>query len=197
MLKIIEPDSQRYYRSCIDLLMGSMQLHQNIPLTTEEQKRATFIIGIDEASNIYGGAILYKKSVRDLQAQLTDVVSTLIPEAEDVWGGTLSFLMAEKASALPIDRANETQKFYKDLLVKFIEFGHQKEIRFLCLTLNPFEHLRTRTRGFWPYILEVKPQDSLDGLFHGILPLPEKKYQKQAYLRPTFTLPAHQGNLAA
>lgn len=197
MLKVIEPDSHCYYRSRIDFLMGSMRLYQNIPLTTEEQKRATFIVGTDEASNIYGGAILYKKSVRGLQAQLTNVVSTLSPQVEDVWGGTLSFLIAEKASALPTDRANDTQKFYKDLFKNFVEFGHQKEIGFLCLTLNPFEHLRTKNRGFWPYILEVKPQDSLDGLFHGILPLSEKKHKTYIYLQPALKKPAYQDNLAA
>src|SRR3972149_7505739 len=181
MLKIIDPTQQCYYKARIDLLMGLMRFYQDIPLSYEEQTRATFIIGEDEGSGVYGGSVLHKKSVTDLQSQLKSIVSALTPHMEEVWVGTLSFFLEDKKLPLSVEGAGGYQKFYKNLLEKFVEFGHEEGIGFLCLTLNPFEHLRTKNRGFWPYIVEVKPQDSLDGLFHGILPLSEKKYKIQTY----------------
>jgi hypothetical protein len=45
MFKLIEPKNYPYYRARIDLLIGLMQLTQNISLTYEEQARSTFIVG--------------------------------------------------------------------------------------------------------------------------------------------------------
>jgi hypothetical protein len=197
MLKIIEPKHQCYYKGRVDLLMGLMRLYQDIPLTTEEQTRATFIVGEDDTSGIYGGAILHQKSVNELQTQLKGIVSTLSPQMEDVWVGTLAFLVEDNKMSSNAGNFTPPQKFYKSLLEKFMEFGNAEDVRFLCLTLNPFEHLRTKNRGFWPYILEVKPQDSLDGLFHGILPLFERKYKSPMYHRPMLQVPMHQVGMAA
>jgi hypothetical protein len=197
MLKTIEPTQQCYYKGRIDLLMGLMRLYQDIPLSYEEQTQATFIVGEDEECGIYGGSILHKKSVRDLQSQLKGIVSTLTPHMEEVWVGTLSFFIEDKRASFNGSGADCHQKFYKELLEKFMEFGRQEGIGYLCLTLNPFEHLRTKNRGFWPYILEVKPQDSLDGLFHGILPLSQRKYKIHSPLRPTLLPTAPQARLAA
>ncbi len=197
MLKIIEPTQQCYYKGRIDLLMGLMRLYQDIPLSYEEQTQATFIVGEDEESGIYGGSILHKKRVTELQSQLKGIVSTLTPQMEEVWVGTLSFFIEDKRAPFNASGGSCHQKFYKNLLEKFMEFGHQEGISYLCLTLNPFEHLRTKNRGFWPYILEVKPQDSLDGLFHGILPLSERKYKLQSPLRPALFPAVPQARLAA
>lgn len=197
MLKTIEPTQQCYYKGRIDLLMGLMRLYQDIPLSYEEQTQATFIVGEDEESGIYGGSILHKKSVTELQSQLKGIVSTLTPHMEEVWVGTLSFFIEDKRASFNASGADCHQKFYKELLEKFMEFGRQEGIGYLCLTLNPFEHLRTKNRGFWPYILEVKPQDSLDGLFHGILPLSQKKYRIHSPLRPTLLPSVPQARLAA
>lgn len=197
MLKTIEPTQQCYYKGRIDLLMGLMRLYQDIPLSYEEQTQATFIVGEDEESGIYGGSILHKKNVTELQSQLKGIVSTLTPHMEEVWVGTLSFFIEDKRASFNTNGSDYHQKFYKELLEKFMEFGRQEGIGYLCLTLNPFEHLRTKNRGFWPYILEVKPQDSLDGLFHGILPLSQRKYKLHSPLRPTLLPAAPQARLAA
>jgi len=83
---------------------------------------------------------------------------------------------------------DSTNVFYKELLERFIEFGQQVNTTFLCLTLCPYEYQRIRDKGFWPCILEIKPEDSPDGLFHGILSLskdPElpKKKKPRSSLR--------------
>jgi len=197
MLKIIDPAQQCYYKARIDLLMGLMRLYQDIPLSYEEQSQATFVVGEDEKTGIYGGSILHKRSVSDLQSQLKNIVMTLTPHTEEVWVGTLSFFLEDKKAFTSPEEIMCYKKFYKNLLEKFVEFGNEEGIRFLCLTLNPFEHLRTKNRGFWPYILEVKPQDSLDGLFHGILPLSEKKYKIYAPLKPDSNFTFQQSKLAA
>jgi len=188
MLKIIKPEHQCYYKARVDLFMGLVSLYQDVSLTPEEQAQAVFIIGEDEEYGVYGGAVLQKRYVDELQSPLQSIVSTLTPQREEIWVGTLSCFIEE---TMPISPTREDchRLFYKNLFEKFVEFGGIEDTGYLCLTLNPFEHLRTKNRGFWPYIIEVKPQDSRDGYFHGILPLSPQKDSFYNPVRPTF--PAH------
>ena len=48
----------------------------------------------------------------------------------------------------------------------------KKKIDFLYMVREPGEYFCTEAIGFWPYVFEVRPCESLDGLFHGILSLP-------------------------
>lgn len=174
MFKNISPSYQRYYKGRIDLFMGLMGLYQDVSLVSEEQRQATFIIGEDGNNGLYGGAVLHKYSVSDLQGQLQAVISTFDPEREEIWMGTLSCFIEDKVLSLD-DKMAAYKAFYRELFEKFMEFGEEEKVRYLCLTLNPFEHRRTKNKGLWPYILEIQPQESLDGLFHGILSLSARK----------------------
>lgn len=174
MFKNISPSYQRYYKGRIDLFMGLMGLYQDVSLVSEEQRQATFIIGEDENQVISGGAILHKYGVSDLPHQLQAVISTFDPHKEEIWMCTLSCFIEDKVLPLE-DKVVAYKAFYRNLFEKFIEFGDEEKVRYLCLTLNPFEHRRTKNKGLWPYILEIQPQDSLDGLFHGILSLSPRK----------------------
>ncbi len=194
MLKIIGPKEHCYYRSRIDLVMGMMQFSQNISLSSEEQDVSPFIIGEDENCDVYGGAVLYKKSVATLHDHLKGVISAIIPQKEEVWGGSLSLFIDDKMPSLGMADSDFYHEFYKNLLEEFISFGEKEGVRFLCLTLDPLEYLRTKKKGLWPYILEVTPQHSLDGLFHGILSLSKRKPAHQSqpwqYVQPS-TQPVH------
>src|SRR5436190_539015 len=103
MFKTIEPKSQRYYRSRVDLLLGAMRLYQDIPLTLEEQEIATFIIAENHEAEMYGGAVLHKKGVSDLHPRLARLVSNLAPHKEDVWVGTVSFFNEGRQASLSIE----------------------------------------------------------------------------------------------
>ncbi len=196
MLKTIAPKSQYYYRSRVEVLLGAMRLYQDIPLIPEEQAISTFIIGENHEAQMYGGAVLYQKGVGDLHPRLAQIVSSLDPHKEDVWVGTVSYFTDNNKPLMSAQEHSASQKFYKTLFEAFLEFGHQQKAGFLCLTLNPSEHLRTKNKGFWPYVIEVTPQESLDKLFHGILPLSETKEKTNDVVRLSPLL-SGQSSLAA
>jgi len=133
---------------------------------------------------IFGGAILYQRSARDLPPAIQQLMLTFNQEAtleEDIWGSTTSFFSHPQKTSLSGEELDECRLFYENLLKKFIEFGQQKKVNFLCLTLCPLEYQRTRNKGFWPYILEITPEDSHDGLFYGVLSLSrntDKKHEQ-------------------
>lgn len=68
------------------------------------------------------------------------------------------------------------QSFYRELYEGFVEFGRIKGIGFLIMKLSPKVYNSTKIYGLWPYVVELKPDNSLDGLFHGILPLTGSQY---------------------
>lgn len=204
MLKIITPKEQYYYQARIDLLMGMICHFQKSPLLLEEQKTATFILAKTEKdknhshfhskkyfdsdslgntpfleTGIYGGAVLHQRNIRTLPSAVQEFMTAHNKEISstkgDIWGSSILFFMNLKKSRLNKEESEGNQEFYKILLEKFIEFSQQKKFNFLYLVLCPLEYQSTKKMHFWPYLLEIKPEDSPDGLFHGVITLPRKE----------------------
>lgn len=173
MLKLIEPKDHYNYRSRINIFLGLLDFYQNITVHSEEQGQCSFILDEEENGHINGGAILFKKSLNDLDKNIEKLVTAFPLESDFVWASTLVFCHPSQVLL------NSFQEFYENLLESYKEFAYKKDINYLCLTLNPLEYLRTKSKGCWPYIMEVKPQESIDGLFHGILPLSDHNYKIQ------------------
>jgi len=169
MLRVIEPKDQCYYRSRIDVFMGLLNSQDSFHLPPEELSKATFIIAEKEEGEVFGGAILYKKYISELQDEIQNTLLTCTPHKTEVWACT-PFICIEH-HALAFDRDSFIKIFYRELLEKFLEFGNKEEAPFLCLTLHKDEYRRTKKKGDWPYVLEIKLEESVDELFHGILPL--------------------------
>ena len=169
MFKIIEPHRQCYYRTRLDLFVGLMKFQQRFFLSREEQSQATFILAEDEEEDVYGGAILYWKSTQELHPQIRRTILTFCPYEEKILECTF-FLKSERLSHIR-EREFFMKMFYRNLLEKLIEVGREHGVYFLCLTLNPIESFRMRKESFWPWIVELTPPESLDGLFYGILSL--------------------------
>jgi len=161
MFKIIEPQDYCYYRGRVDLFIELMQSRHSLPLSCEEKKLSTFIVGQSDDGHVYGGAILQHQHVSELPDSIEPVISAVIPNQEYVWAATFSCC----------ENQGDTSFFYRDLLKQFTAFGKEKNSRFLCLSLSPEEYLRTKKQEGWPYVLEVAPQDTAEGIFHGILSL--------------------------
>jgi|GEM_PF-2448670 len=182
MFRIIEPKDYSYYRARIDLFIGLIKLNQNLPLSCEEQACSTFIIGEGEDGIVHGGAILHKQPINTLPTQLRTFLSTCVLNMEDVWVCTLGLCLENtKCTFLNKDELNFSHVFYSRLLKKLNEFGKKKNISFLCLKLNSFEHLRIKDKAAWSCILEIGPKKSLESLFYGILPLDQQKYKITAW----------------
>lgn len=171
MLKVIEPQYHVSFSPQVELFLDLIEKSQDLPLTIDELYTATFILAENEDFGLYGGAILWRRPVEDLYSQIRDIVSTFLPHKNKVLCGTLS-LGLDSGNPFytgPIPSAFQT--FHTELLQCCVNLGVRKKIHFLCLTLSPMEYYASKKKGHWPYLFEVNPQHSLDGLFHGILPL--------------------------
>ncbi len=119
----------------------------------------------------HGGAYLKKKDINNIQDDLRELVSTF-PLNGFVWECSnvgLDF----SAGELCLDDAKNYffRSFYRGLYRSMIDFGKLKGINFLVIKLSLENYSATKEFGLWPYVVELKPHQSEDGLFHGILPL--------------------------
>lgn len=174
MLKIISPTEQNSYRAAICLLLGMMKCEQAVSLTGAEKEVSTFILGEATApdtrflreGDIYGGAFLCKRDINDLPPSFQNILAG----EKEVWMGSVTLFINPLMTSLATGE-DGCQIFYQELRAKFCEFGKKSEIQYLYLTLSPAEYRYTKQKGLWAYDHEVSPEDSSDGLFHGILAL--------------------------
>ncbi len=170
MVKTIEPPHHHFHQSKIESFLNLMKVYQNVLLSDEEKKNAVFIIAQNAQEGVYGGAVLYKKNLYTLHEKIRKVLLTFLPQQEEVWTATTGYYGA-KTEITPLKGiADLNLKFYSILFEKFKEIGSKKNINFLCLTLTSQEYIKTKNKGFWPYIMEVSPESSHD-LFQGMVTL--------------------------
>jgi hypothetical protein len=179
MFKLIEPKQYPYYKGRTDLLVGLIQLSQDISLTYEEQARSTFIVGEEEEGRVFGGVVLNERHINTLPIALQRAMETCVPPMKYVWVGTLALCIENEQSGSSFLRL-----FYKNLLKQLDEFGRQEDIGFLGLTLSFREYLRSRDQGFWPYVSEIIPTENDVDLFHSILALSARKAEVRPWKTP-------------
>ncbi len=168
MFNIIEPKDRYLYKTVADLFSGLIKERAMLDYSFQDHTSATFIAIKGQSNGIFGGAILLKQRVGTLHQKVGKHLSTLEPKNGEVWTCSI-FLHGENYSL----SQNESfcKLFYQNLYQQLVEFGMKKKIGFLCLMLEPGEYLCTEVIGSWPYAFEIKPHESRDGLFHGILSL--------------------------
>lgn len=182
MFKIIEPKYHCFYKIPIDRFIELTKLYSPLEFSQQDQNRATFILADNRETGIYGGALLLNKRLSDFPPELVKTLSDFVSPQECIWKCIIS-LSFEKDS--PLYETDEMlhfcQIFYRKLYNRLVGFGKKEETGFLCVSLDSGEYLCTEGLVSWPYVFELKPQDSSDGLFHGVLPLtggPYEAYQK-------------------
>lgn len=169
MFSIIEPKDYLFNKSLVDPLLEVIKCHSSLSSNFENHKDATFLVVKDEPRGIYAGALLIKKSLASLYKTVGKNIHKLAFHNENVWTCTLSIQMAENEASPRYEYF--CKNFYRNLYEKLLEFGIKEKVDFLWVTLEPVEHLSTELIGSWAYDAKVSPKHSLDGLFHGILPL--------------------------
>ncbi len=162
MLKFIDRDLNPYPRTSIDSFLKMANLHDSIAHNSGTNQ---FILTEDSSESIFGGAALYKSQLPHLHKNVQKAIFSLAQGGE-VWTCTVSLFLNND-----FNMEQTCQVFYANLYQKLLEFGRQEKINYLYVILEPGEYLSTEAMGFWPYVLEIRPQDSNDGLFHGILSL--------------------------
>lgn len=191
MFKLIEPNNQHSNESLITPFLMTLQNDPVLRFFSQHPDQATFIITSDEAKGIYGGALLSKKRLATLHPSLKKSMASFASEDGYVWMCTVS--LSIKTDVLAYNFEAFCNVFYRELYNTLHQFGQKEEINFLGVVLEPGEYLCTEVIGLWPYVMEIRPQDSSDGLFHGILSLP--KNQPYMCIKPS--LPSYTNQLAA
>ena len=167
MFQVIEPQYHCFHKARIDSFVGLLKEYQLIDFSFEDQNNSTFILVEHGEEKVFGGALLLKKEVRELQEDIRKKISSLAFHEKFVWKCSVILHIANK-DVLSSDDEFELffQTFYRALYQTLVEFGNKKDMGFLYIFLDPGEYLCTEQTGLWPYVIELKPQESLDGLFH-------------------------------
>ncbi|MBI2707090.1 MAG: hypothetical protein HYX35_02075 [Proteobacteria bacterium] len=181
MLKfeIIESTQRIFKNKLIKLIIEKMKFFQGIELSLKNRITPIFIIAEARGKKICGGACLLKKKITDIQEDLGELVTTLTVHNNTVW--ECSTIYFEPSSNYPLLNTSEVdvflQNFYRGLYEELVAFGSKKKVSFIIMKLLPDVYVSTKKFGLWPYVVELKPQNSPDGLFHGILPLAGSQYE--------------------
>ena len=178
MFTVIHPKYHCFCISSINHFMELIKSRTSLGLSKHDQNRATFILCDDHKNGVSGGAILLKNRLNDFPQELTNTLSDFVSSKDSIWKCRV-FLTFEKES--PLCATNEQdhfcQIFYRNLYNNLAEFGKREGTGFLCVSLDSGEYLCTEGLTFWPYIFELKPQNSSDGCFYGVLALTGSQYE--------------------
>lgn len=169
MLNIIEPKDHLANQKRIDSFLSLLKVYQDFSIPLEELENATFIIASDNEYGVYGGALLLKKSVWNLELCIRQTILTYQPDADEVWTGIIGYYKEHEGPLSGKQALKGYLDFYCDLLKFFNHFGNEKQISSLLLTLTQVEYLKSKNHKLWKYAYKVLPEESTDGLFHGIL----------------------------
>lgn len=198
MFITIQPQDHQQNLDKISAFLALVKRYPSISLSEEEKGQATYIIAHDAARGVYGGAVLVqKRSHLFPRKRHSNVVNFSAFKAKG-WTCEL-FLHMENDDPLfqNDDFESFCQEFYTDLYAQLDKFGLENGTEFIYTTLDPSEHLCTEMMGAWPYVMELKPQDSLDGLFHGVLSLGSIKPDLTVSQSPNYEFSSVQKHIAA
>ena len=169
MFQVIDPKLHFSHTLLLDSYMGMIAKDPALLSLFQEYQQGTFIVMNDEARGIFGGALLEKKNRYSLQKKIRENLPSSALETKEAWACTV-YLHLENENLFP-EFEMFCKKFYMELYQKLVEFGMKEGIDYISVTLVPGEYLCTEALGFWPYVLEMRPSESGDSLFHGILSL--------------------------
>lgn len=182
-----KPGGHAFHQSEIKTLLRLLKSYQHLLFPFEEREKASFLIADHKQQGMYGGAILYRQqtlsftglsSYKHHQDTIEDVISAFQSEGKEVWMARLCLRVDRRAFPLTSETFQYHEDFYKKLLKYFIAFGKKEGMGFLALTLQLRDYINTKSYG-WPYVLEIKPRDASDRLFHGVLALQVANIESQ------------------
>ena len=158
MFHYIEPGNHLNHQSHIDSFLITLKKTRTLTHSFQDFHNAAFILSHDSSGGFHGGALLLKNRIGSLHKNVRKSLTSLPSQNNDIWTCTVSLYM--ESDNLKGDFELLYRTFYQNLYEKLIEFGVNEKINFLCMTLEPGEYLCTESIGFWPYVVEVRPQDS-------------------------------------
>ena len=169
--KRIESEHHHFHNPRVQGLLDILKKAQRFELSPDEKKLATFFVTDNKEYGVYGGAVLLKKKVLNAHKNRE---SRYAFQGEHLWTCSLGLSLPNKDPFLMSgDMVSFVHLFYKELYATLVAFGAEREALFLWVTLDPVEALLLDKVGNFPFILQIKPETTVDGLFHGLLALRE------------------------
>jgi hypothetical protein len=176
--EIIEPQEKLFKSKIVTVMEKKMKIFQGEGCSLKNRSK-TFIVAQGWEKGLIGGACLLKKRLSDVQEDVRELLATLVIYEECVW--ECSCVCLEVSSKFSTSAALQCdqffQNFYRGLYEKLVEFGRRKNLAFIIMKLTQEAYEATKEFGFWPYVVELKPETTLDGFFHGVLPLTGSQYE--------------------
>ncbi|MBL8676791.1 MAG: hypothetical protein JNJ47_05145 [Alphaproteobacteria bacterium] len=156
------------------------KIEHHINPTKEDPSELKNYIFVEEfleggENKFIGGALLLKKELYKVQEDVQELVGAL-PLRGFVWECSFSCFFKIRDQETRFSTISP-QEFYCGLYNKLVKFGRKKEIGFVIMKLPQETYLSSKEWGKWPYVVELKPENSPDKLFHGILPLTGSQYE--------------------
>lgn len=184
MFTFISPKNDEFHQNSIHLFHQAFENNQNLTPFFQDVLEATYLLENDKEEGYVGGALLMKKKLFPFLRTLGNQKITFPTQEKEIWVSTIGLNIKNPT----FDFEAKGKIFYKRLYQELVNFGALHKVNFLYLLLDPGEYLCTEALGFWPYVIEIRPQDSLDGLFHGLLSL-KKEFptHKQPLQKPMMT----------
>lgn len=171
MFNVIEPQEHHLYLSSIHKFLQELSIAVNF---TEDEDLANvdYILVEEEIQGLQGGILLVKKPLGAVCAAVRTYLETMCPQYQlcsEIWTGRIAFYFSKEISGWDYERISKL--LYRSLFEDLIAFGVKENAPFLCLTMPLVEYLSINLLSLWDFMFEVRPRESYDGLFHGILSL--------------------------
>lgn len=174
MFQLFEKTVHSFHTPLIDSFLKILKNNNSLSPHFSHNNSAKFLLTENPTTGIFGGALLLKQKIGSLHKDIRKNLASFCPDNE-VWTCAIALYMGNGANVELV-----CKNFYTELYESLLEFSLTEKINFLCMTLDPGEYLCTEAIGFWPYVVEIRPQESSDGLFHGILSLSYSQSKKLA-----------------
>lgn len=190
MFTVIEPKDHPFHPIFLSSVKELISSHSIFKKSFQDIANATVIVFMDESKRFYGGAVLLKQKASLLHKGIQKSINTFASKKKEIWICTLFLREEHNCFSRHFEFFFET--FYRNLYKKLVEFGTKEKTDFLYMMLEPGEYLCTEVMGCWPYVFEVKPHESMSGLFHGVLSFKIKLPKIQVENRTTkFPIESH------
>ncbi len=176
--EIIEQQEKSFKSKIVSLVEEKIKNFQGESFFLKNREK-TFIVAQGGEKELIGGACLLKKRLMDVHEDVRELLTTLVFYEDCVWECSCVCLeiSSKFSSSAALQCEQFSQNFYRALYEKLVEFGRRKDLGFIVMKLTQETYEATRGLGLWPYVVELKPETTSDGLFHGILPLRGREYE--------------------
>lgn len=175
---IIESPEKFFKNQIIIRMRNNVKDYLNNEIFSGEPREIIFVAVEEKEKKFRGAVCLFKRALNTIQEDVRELVMTL-PLQGHVWECSNIYLedFSKNLESEQMNRRKFPHSFYRGLYQGLAEFGKQKNVGFVIMKLFPEVYTDTKQRGLWPYVVELKPENSPDGLFHGILPLTGSQYR--------------------